>query len=87
MLTSRGWWFLNHQRPAEAVPEFAAAEPHVAFPGILHGLYGWALEATGNPAEARAKYAQAADDFTGMPSYAAARAANLSRVQALSQSR
>ena len=84
---SRGWWFLNHQRPAEAVPEFAAAEPHVAFPGILHGLYGWALEATGNPAEARAKYAQAADDFTGMPSYAAARAANLSRVQALSQSR
>jgi len=84
---SRGWWFLNHQQPAEAAEEFAAAEPHVAFPGILHGLYGWALEASGKPAEARAKYAQAADDFAGMPSYEAARAANLARVEALSQSR
>jgi len=84
---SRGWWFLNHQQSAEAVEEFAAAEPHVAFPGILHGLYGWALEASGKPAEARAKYAQAADDLAGMPSYEAARAANLSRVQALSQPR
>jgi hypothetical protein len=84
---SRGWWFLNHQQPAQAAEEFAAAEPHVAFPGILHGLYGWALEASGKPAEARAKYAQAADDLAGMPSYEAARAANLARVHALSQSR
>jgi hypothetical protein len=80
---SRGWWFLNHQQPAQAVDEFAVAEPHAAFPGILHGLYGWALEATGKPAEARAKYAQAAEEQAGMPAYAAARAASLANVERL----
>src|SRR5262249_40052750 len=82
---SRGWWFLDHQRPAEAVDEFAAPDPHPPFSGRLHGLSGWALEASGRPVEARAKYAQAAEDEAGMPAYAGSRAANLARVQALSQ--
>lgn len=84
---SRGWWYLNHQQPAMAVDEFAAAEPHAAFPGLLHGLYGWALEATGKPDEARAKYAQVVEDYAGMPAYESGRKAALARVQALRQAK
>ena len=82
---SRGWWFLNHQQAPQAVEEFAAAEPYVASPGILHSLYGWALEASGRPAEARTRYAQAAADFAGKPAFANSRKASLARAKALSQ--
>ena len=84
---SRGWWYLNHQQPANAVDEFAAAEPHAAFPGLLNGLYGWALEATGKPAEASAKYARVVEDYAGMPAYETGRKAALARVQALRQAK
>jgi 4-amino-4-deoxy-L-arabinose transferase-like glycosyltransferase len=80
---ARGWWYLNHQQAPQAVQEFAAAEEHVAAPGILHSLYGWALEASGRPVEAREKYVQAAEDYAGRPADAAARNAALERVAAL----
>jgi hypothetical protein len=80
----RGWWYLYHQQGPQAADEFAQAEPHVASPGILEGLYGWALEASGRPAEAREKYALAAKANEGKPAYAQARKSALARVAALS---
>jgi|HubBroStandDraft_6_1064221.scaffolds.fasta_scaffold00711_3 4-amino-4-deoxy-L-arabinose transferase-like glycosyltransferase len=81
---ARGWWYLNHQRAQQALEEFDVAEGHVAAPGILHSLYGWALEASGRPAEARRKYELAAEDYAGRPADAGARKAALERVAALS---
>jgi hypothetical protein len=82
---SRGWWYLNHQQPALAVEEFAAAEPGVVARGNMHALYGWALEAAGRPEEARVKYEQAAADFSGKPSDTQWRKAALDRAAALAQ--
>jgi 4-amino-4-deoxy-L-arabinose transferase-like glycosyltransferase len=83
---ARGWWYLNHQQPQQAVEEFAAAEENVEAPGILHSLYGWALEASGRPAEAREKYERAAEDYSERPADAGARKAALERVAALGSS-
>jgi len=80
----RGWWYLYHQQGPQAAEEFAQAEPNVASPGILEGLYGWALEASGRPAEARVKYALAAKADEDKPAYVQARKAALARVAALS---
>jgi tetratricopeptide (TPR) repeat protein len=84
--TSRGWWYLNHQQPALAVEEFAAAEPYQLSRGGMHSLYGWALEASGRPEEALTKYEQAAADYAGKPADAQWRKAALDRVAALRQS-
>jgi hypothetical protein len=80
---ARGWWYLNHKQASQAVEEFGAAEGHVAASGILHSLYGWALEASGRPAEARQKYELAAEDYAGRPADAGARKVALERVAAL----
>jgi hypothetical protein len=80
---SRGWWYLNHGQPPLAVAELAAAEPHMAAKGGFQSLYGWALEASGQPEEALLKYQQAAADFAGKPADAQWRKAALDRVAAL----
>lgn len=82
---SRGWWYLNHQQPALAIEEFAAAEPHVFARGNVRSLYAWALEAAGRPQEARIKYEQAAADYAGKPAAAQWRKAALARAAALRQ--
>lgn len=80
---SRGWWYLNHQQPTQAVTEFGAAEPYLSTRGDGLSLYGWALEAAGQPDEARGKYAEAAAAFAGRPADAQWRKAALARVAAL----
>ena len=80
---NRGWWYLNHQQPALAVEEFAAAEPYVSARGDQLSLYSWALEAAGQPGKAREKYAEAAAAFVGKPADAQWRKAALARVAAL----
>ena len=82
---SRGWWYLNHQQGAQAVEEFAAAEPHVVARGNVLSLYAWALEVAGRPKDARLKYEQAAEAFVGKPADAQWRKAALDRVAALRQ--
>lgn len=80
---SRGWWYLNHQQPVLAVNEFAAAEPYMSTRGDGLSLYGWALEAAGQPDKARVKYAQAAEAYAGKPADVQWRNAALARVAAL----
>jgi hypothetical protein len=80
---SRGWWYLNHGQPLLAVAEFAAAEPHMSAKGGFQSLYGWALEASGQPQQALLKYQQAATDYAGKPGDAQWRKAALDRVVAL----
>jgi Dolichyl-phosphate-mannose-protein mannosyltransferase len=82
---SRGWWYLNHQQPTQAVAEFAAAEPHISARGGIHSLYAWALLASGHPQEARIKYEQAAADYAGKPADAQWRKAALAAAAALRQ--
>jgi 4-amino-4-deoxy-L-arabinose transferase-like glycosyltransferase len=80
---NRGWWYLNHGQPALAVDEFAAAEPYLPARGDVHSLYGWALEAAGQPDKAREEYAEAAADYAGKPADTQWRKAALARVAAL----
>jgi len=74
---ARGWWFLNHGQPEQAIPELTAAARHAQSPGIAHSLLGWALQASGRLDEARIAYEQAAQDFAGRPSDEPARRAAL----------
>jgi len=80
---ARGWWYLIHGEPEQAVPELAAAAQHAQSPGIAHSLLAWALQASGRLDEARIAYEQAAQDFAGRPSDAPARRSALQAAEAL----
>jgi len=80
---ARGWWYLIHGEPEQAVPELAAAAQHAQSPGIAHSLLAWALQASGRLDEARIAYEQAAQDFAGRPSDELARRSALQAAEAL----
>jgi hypothetical protein len=80
---ARGWWYLIHGQPQQAVPELTAAARHAQSPGIAHSLLGWALQASGQLDEARLAYEQAGQDFAGRPADESARRSALQAAEEL----
>ena len=81
--TSRGWWYLIHGEPKQAIPELTAAAQQAQSPGIAHSLLAWALQASGRLDEARTAYELAAQDFAGRPADEPARRSALQSAQEL----
>jgi hypothetical protein len=45
---ARGWWYMNHGQPQNAVLEFQVAIEHAHPQSIVRSLYGWAVQAAGH---------------------------------------
>ncbi len=80
---ARGWWFLNHGQPEQAVTELRIAAQHAQSPGIVHSLLAWALQWSGQLDQAQLAYELAAQDFSGRPADEPARRSALQQAEAL----